>query len=553
LRPTLNVLDQTIWADRSKPEADALAELANTCARADAATGITSSFKSCAAHKQLKMYSVDASVGDFTQWHRLFTRNAELEHNLRTRSTDIGDPKVAIQTADVQVATTGQALLELVAANGYVRSYGPHSIQTTKENGPITDNVRDTIASIKGWACTNLAARMSLPLTAGLFDVAIIDEASQCSIAAALPIMYRAKQVIFIGDPNQLSPITNVSKTAHPTIAKDAGFDADTLYSDYRSYPDWSIWHYAQQMLTEAKTHFLDLHFRCHPSIARWFNTTFYNDKLTIVTALTNIEDERKGLIWQPCNGTSERKDGHTCFNRTQTKVAAQLVRDLATNTDATIGVVTPFSAQAELIEFELRKAGVEGRAKVATAHKFQGDECDHIIFSTTVDPNTPKRTLEWVESNRNLMNVAASRARRSLIVLGHPALADLHATPTLASLVRAARDGLRPAEQGTNTHSIFEEIIIRDLHQARIPFLLKPVEDGYELDIAVLKLDRKFDIEIDGIHHIDHTANGGSRRRDIARDQALIANGWTVHRIPTWRIAAEHDTVISELLTVLG
>lgn len=549
--PRLPELSTAVWQQKPLRTDEVLGALAQACKEAQAKSGIVRWFKSRSARKRLSANGVTGSIDDFLRWHKLAVRLDELRTNLSTLTEATGDVSGAIQRTEATVAAAGQELVERIVANGYIRTHGTHSIQGTKENGPITDNVRDSLKSLKGWACTNLAARNSLPLTAGIFDVAIIDEASQCSIASALPIMYRAKQVVFIGDPNQLSPITKISAAAHYRIAERAGFHADDLYRSYRSYPDWSVWHFAQQILTPEKTQFLDLHFRCHPSIARWFNSTFYNGKLNIVTALADIGPERKGLIWQPCNGPSERSEGRTCFNTAQAKLAAQLVRELAANNEASIGVVTPFTAQADLIDRELRRIGIDGRAKVATAHRFQGDECDHIVFSTTVDPTTPTRTIAWVESKRNLLNVAASRARRSLIVIGHPGLAQISETPTLASLVVAARDGLRPAEQGTNIHSLYEETIVRGLHEARIPFLLKPVEDGYELDIAVIRNGSKIDIEVDGIHHLDEA--GKSRRRDIARDKALEASGWTVIRIPTWKIASDPAAAIVELVAGLN
>ena len=54
------------------------------------------------------------------------------------------------------------------------------------------------------WAITNLTARTNFPLEFGLFDLLIIDEASQCDIPSAIPLIYRAKKVVIIGDPNQL-------------------------------------------------------------------------------------------------------------------------------------------------------------------------------------------------------------------------------------------------------------------------------------------------------------------------------------------------------------
>ena len=61
------------------------------------------------------------------------------------------------------------------------------------------------------WAVTSLSARGRLPFEAGFFDLAVIDEASQCDIASALPLLYRARRAVIIGDPLQLKHVSTVA------------------------------------------------------------------------------------------------------------------------------------------------------------------------------------------------------------------------------------------------------------------------------------------------------------------------------------------------------
>ena len=63
------------------------------------------------------------------------------------------------------------------------------------------------------WAVTSLAARGRVPFTAGHFDLVVIDEASQCDIASALPLLFRAKRSVIIGDPQQLRHITALTRS----------------------------------------------------------------------------------------------------------------------------------------------------------------------------------------------------------------------------------------------------------------------------------------------------------------------------------------------------
>lgn len=66
-------------------------------------------------------------------------------------------------------------------------------------------------ALLSCWAVTSLSARGRVPLEPGFFDLVVIDEASQCDIASALPMVYRAKRSVVIGDPMQLRHISALS------------------------------------------------------------------------------------------------------------------------------------------------------------------------------------------------------------------------------------------------------------------------------------------------------------------------------------------------------
>jgi hypothetical protein len=61
------------------------------------------------------------------------------------------------------------------------------------------------------WAVTSLSASGKIPFEPGFFDLVIIDEASQCDIASAIPLLYRAKHAVIIGDPQQLQHISSIS------------------------------------------------------------------------------------------------------------------------------------------------------------------------------------------------------------------------------------------------------------------------------------------------------------------------------------------------------
>lgn len=75
-------------------------------------------------------------------------------------------------------------------------------------HGSVRQRARELQSKVKElfacWAVTSLSARGRVPFEPGYFDLVVIDEASQCDIASALPLLYRAKRSVVIGDPQQL-------------------------------------------------------------------------------------------------------------------------------------------------------------------------------------------------------------------------------------------------------------------------------------------------------------------------------------------------------------
>ena len=84
------------------------------------------------------------------------------------------------------------------------------------------------------------------------------------------------------------------------------------------------------------------------------------------------------------------------------------------------IGFVTPFRAQESRFRHWLEEKYPEsGWIQSGTAHQFQGAECDFIIFSPVLSEGIQKGTLGWLEKTYNLLNVAITRARFCLIIIG--------------------------------------------------------------------------------------------------------------------------------------
>ncbi|MGY1793073.1 AAA domain-containing protein [Geodermatophilus sp. SYSU D00525] len=413
--------------------------------------------------------------------------------------------------------------------------------------------VAGTLPSATGWACTALSAGRNFPLTAGLFDLVVIDEASQCGVAEVLPLAYRAKRLVIVGDPNQLTPVVTLAPRDVATIAASVGSTQDDLHARAVSYgQDSAFTAFARR--AGRPPFLLDEHYRCHPEIAAYVNEAFYGGSLRVLTDVSRQDGTVRGLHWLQVAGHTEPGPRSGAVNHAEADAIVRWVLDHP-DERGSLGVVTPFAAQAELIEDELRRALGEEQwtargVAVGTAHRFQGGERDIVLFSPVLASDARHGTARWVEEQRNLVNVAVSRARRALVVAGDAlALAQLP-TPTLAALADAARrEHPTPSSidrDDRRLHSEAERRLYAALTEAGLEVQLKPVVDGYELDFAVVAADgRQIDVECDGTQHTD--VRGRQRRQDLVRDLVLQRLGWQVLRIPAWRClteprAAAHD-----------
>jgi hypothetical protein len=102
------------------------------------------------------------------------------------------------------------------------------------------------------------------------------------------------------------------------------------------------------------------------------------------------------------------------------------ILRDLVEKLDqlgldeTDIGVVTPFRAQADQVRRSVTALHLpDGRVLVGTVHTYQGDERDLMILSTVATKELPENSFRFMADNPNLLNVAVTRARLSLIVIG--------------------------------------------------------------------------------------------------------------------------------------
>ena len=152
----------------------------------------------------------------------------------------------------------------------------------------------------------------------------------------------------------------------------------------------------------------LRFHYRCNKKIIDFNNRKYYNNKLDI----RSQNSEQKPLVY------IDVEDNYAGDKNTAPKEAEIVIHYAEDNPGKSIGVITPFVNQKELITKELKAHGLEDRVTCGTVHAFQGDEKDVILFSLALTERTASKTYGWLKNNKELINVATSRARDQLVVL---------------------------------------------------------------------------------------------------------------------------------------
>lgn len=307
--------------------------------------------------------------------------------------------------------------------NNY-KDYLPNNIPFHYNDLPIFENATKKFLEIFNViSVTSLSAKASLPLSNELFDMVVIDEASQCDIASAIPLILRAKQLVIIGDPLQLKHITSLNKFEEEKIKEHLHLSS----SVYLKYKEKSLWDYSESFITNASNNNkivnIDRHYRCHPDIIGYSNEAFYNPKLGVdLKICTKKEDyniQPSGIKWIDVKGT--HKANNVNINEAEIAIAIVKAIELANqNPDISIGIVTPFRHQADALHNKI-PINLKNRIIADTVNIFQGDEKDVMIYSLVVTNNSPDSKIYWIDNMvPESVNVAVTRARNTIYIIGN-------------------------------------------------------------------------------------------------------------------------------------
>ncbi len=387
------------------------------------------------------------------------------------------------------------------------------------------------------WVASIQDVARVFPLKPGLFDVVIVDEASQCSIPAAMPLFMRSNKAIIVGDDKQLPCVEGkfVSRAYNAELMNRFSFLERVPRSQVFNACDSSLFDLAGSFTD--KPIFLAEHFRCHPNIISFSNGEFYDHRLVI---LTHGMDQRLGPPLEVVLVEGATDDPKTKVNVQEAEAVVRKLRAMIDDSrydGMDFGVCSPFRNQTdliwELILKEFSDKEIKDRKLVsATADGFQGDERDVILYSFRFAPNSSPRifTLTDGPEGRQRMNVAITRARRrALCFVSHSV--ESFPQGLVRRFLRHAQDPKATTFEAEPWDSQFEKDVHSFLEKLGLEVYPQVRACGYKLDFVIRGADgRTAALEADGwkIHYPD----GHLREEDIQRESVLVRAGWTVFRV---------------------
>ncbi len=275
-----------------------------------------------------------------------------------------------------------------------------------REIRDLENRIIDDVLSGAEVLCTTNIGAGHFTLENRKFPIVLIDEATQASEPSSLvPIVKGARQVILVGDHKQLPP-TVISRNA-----EEGGLNIPL---------------FERLIENGVPAHMLTTQYRMHSTIREFPSARFYDNRLE-----DGCKDSDRppvaGFLWPdwnkpvafiPVHGSEiEDSTSSSKSNMDEAAMVVRIVNDLLTPGDISaqdIGVISPYSGQVRLIR-QLFDETIEG-LEIKSVDGYQGREKEIIVLSTV--RSNESGTVGFLSNYRRL-NVALTRAKRGLIVIG--------------------------------------------------------------------------------------------------------------------------------------
>ncbi|WFD33302.1 ATP-dependent RNA helicase [Malassezia cuniculi] len=331
---------------------------------------------------------------------------------LTARSREAAECSVSFLTLHEQVARINKP--DLVKLR-HKRGVGELSKREDKEYRRIIRSLECELLRAADVVCTTCVSAGDERLRGINFRTILIDEATQATEPESMiPISLGCKQLVFVGDHQQLGPVVMSPKAAKAGLQRSL---------------------FERLVLLGIVPLRLEVQYRMHPCLSEFPSNMFYEGMLQNgVTATertrTQVEfpwpDTRMPMMFYRSIGQEEMSGSGTSFlNRTEASAVEKIITHFLRNNvlPSQIGVITPYQGQRAFLVMYMQLHGslrkdLYSQVEVASVDAFQGREKDYIILSCV--RSSESQGIGFLRDSRRL-NVALTRAKYGIVIVGNP------------------------------------------------------------------------------------------------------------------------------------
>jgi len=420
----------------------------------------------------------------------------------------------------------------------------------THRRGEARSELKQCRSAVPAWVMPIYRIAEALEVERDMFDVVVIDEASQAGVEASF-LQYLAPRIVVVGDDKQVSPSgVGLDNQQLISLRQQLLFDFD--HGHVWENPTASFFDLARIRYGDVIT--LREHFRCVPEIIGFSNRIAYEPDRVPLIPLRQYGVERLDPI-----KTVHVEDGYRlggagkAVNPPEVEAIVEAILKCCADPaydGKTLGVISLTGrTQAERIEQVLleRIDPKEYRARelrCGDSADFQGSERD-VIFLSMVAAKANGERLTPLTAERYLQrfNVAGSRARDQMWVFHSMALEELTNRDDMRYQLLEYCYGLQRAyrldQQGETARvpddvqvdpfeSLFEQHVYNSIFERGYTVVPQWEIYGYRIDLVIVGGQSRMAVECDG----DRWHGADRYEQDLARQRELERCGWTFFRV---------------------
>lgn len=307
-----------------------------------------------------------------------------------------------------------------------------------KDKLPLLPSLWSTLFLVTPVISTTFASvgRMLAPMPPESLGWLLIDEAGQALPQAAVGAILRAKRSLVVGDPLQIEPVMTLSPSLTDKVCRRFGVASDTWSAPKASVQTladsagrYSSWIERVEDSVRVGAPLL-VHRRCEEPMFGISNATSYAGLM--VSATENCPSLIRDVLgvsrWIDVQGGAQGKwcveEGERVIGMLQALVDARLEQP-------DIFCITPFRAVAQRLRERVRREpGLLDNLsdepyrwlndRIGTVHTFQGKEAEAVILVLGAQDENQNGARQWAGTPANLVNVAVSRAKQGLYIVGN-------------------------------------------------------------------------------------------------------------------------------------